>query len=160
MKWVQQQLRIQSIRRKAADVDTNHPVTSVTRSPPPTQTPIINTFRFEEDRSKQVVRLCDISQLHINHTFASSSFWHKLKFQLRKEPKIQPTQPNQRSPSGNQEKMFICGLSFKVTTKLLRVIIRPLTPPPPPQSYSCMIHTQALKTNKQCPMNTNIFSET
>jgi hypothetical protein len=52
-------------------------------------------------------------------------FWHKLKIQLQREPKIQPVQPKQRSLSENQEIMLIWGLSFQVTTKLLRVTIRP-----------------------------------
>ena len=72
MKWVLQQLR-KSTQRKEADDDTNHPVTSVTRSsapPPTTQNKIINTFHFEEDRSKLIVCLCDVSQLHIHHTLA------------------------------------------------------------------------------------------
>ena len=47
---------------------------------------------------------------------------------IAKEFKIQPTRANQRIPSGNQELMFICGLSFHITTKLLRFTIRPLTP--------------------------------
>lgn len=42
----------------------------------------------------------------------------------RKGPKIQPPRENQRSPRGNKEIMP----TFQVTTKLLHVIIRPLTP--------------------------------
>ena len=46
--------------------------------------------------------------------------WHKLKIQLQRELKIQPTQSKQRNPSGNQEIMLIWGLSSQVTTKLFR----------------------------------------
>ena len=55
-------------------------------------------------------------------------FWHKLKNQLQKEPQIQSTRAQQSDPGGNQEMMLIRGLSFQVTTKLLRVTIRHLNP--------------------------------
>lgn len=38
-----------------------------------------------------------------------------------------------RKSKGSQETMPIQGLTFHVTTKLLQVKIRPLTPPPPHQ---------------------------
>ena len=38
--------------------------------------------------------------------------WHKLKIQLQKEPKIQPTWPHQCMLISNQEILFICGLPF------------------------------------------------
>lgn len=49
------------------------------------------------------------------------------KFNYRKNPKYnQPSRPNQRSPSRNQEIMLICDLTpLHVTTKLLPVTIRP-----------------------------------
>ena len=50
------------------------------------------------------------------------------KFNCRKEPKIQPARVNQCSPSRNQEIMFICGLSFHVTTKLLQGPMRSFSP--------------------------------
>jgi hypothetical protein len=57
--------------------------------------------------------------------------WHKLKIQLQERnqnhTKIQPTRVSQRKPSGNQEIMPICGLTFQVTIRLLRVTLRPLT---------------------------------
>ena len=52
-----------------------------------------------------------------------------LKINYNNGTKIQPTQANQHNSSGNQETMPICSLTFQVTTKLLMVTIRPLTPP-------------------------------
>ena len=48
--------------------------------------------------------------------FSMFCFWHILKIQSQKEPKIQPTRPNQCNPSGNQEIVLICGLYFHPAT--------------------------------------------
>jgi hypothetical protein len=45
-----------------------------------------------------------------------------LKFDCKKEPKIQPTQASQRNPNEFQETMLIYDLSFHVTTKFLHPI--------------------------------------
>ena len=77
-------------------------------------------------------------ELEGGHYWMCRGLWHKLKIQLQREPKIQPTQANQRILSGNQEILLICGLSFHVTTKLLWVKIRPLT-----HQVESMWHTNA-----------------
>ena len=51
------------------------------------------------------------------------------EFNYKKGTKVQPKQANQRNLSGNQEIMPIYSLTFQVTTKLLLVTIRLLTPP-------------------------------
>ena len=56
-------------------------------------------------------------------------FWHKSieKKSIVERNQQQPPQENQRNPRGNQEIMPILGPTFHVTTKLLQVILRPLT---------------------------------
>ena len=67
--------------------------------------------------------------------------WHKLKIQLQEEgTKIQPPQGSQCNPRGNQEIMPIWGLTFQVTTKLLWITIRPLTPQVRSNIYSYISH--------------------
>ena len=65
-----------------------------------------------------------------------SHFYNYLFFSLAhieksiiKRNQKQPPRENQRNPRGNQEIMAILGPTFHITTKLVRVTIRPLTPP-------------------------------
>ena len=97
------------------------------------------------------------------HSHISQSlllFGHKLKNPLQKEPKIQPTGLNQRNMSGNQEIMLIWSLSFQVTTKLLRITIKPLTPHINSQSHDQNPHNcNVMHCFIQC-IDPNVFRGT
>ena len=60
--------------------------------------------------------------------FLLSTNW---KFNCTRVTKTHPNWANQRNPSGNQETVAICGLTFQVIHKLLRVTLRPSNTPPP-----------------------------
>ena len=83
----------------------------------------VKVQKIKEDTQSDVF----ITSIYI-YNFIFNFFWHKLNFQLQREPKIQPTRPKQRIPSENQETILLWGLSFQIITKLLRVTIRPLIP--------------------------------
>jgi hypothetical protein len=68
--------------------------------------------------------------------------WKFWKNNWENGTKLQPPWEDQHKPKGNQEIIHISwGLTFHVTTKLLGVIIRPLTPPTTPKVESNSLRT-------------------
>jgi hypothetical protein len=67
---------------------------------------------LKKSKEKEKKKQNDDNNKNIDlHTIFFFFFLTQIENSIAKEPKIQPTRANQRHPSGNQEKMLICGLS-------------------------------------------------